>query len=133
MARLRFPRSARLLRPADFRAPRETRQRLTTRNFVAEFWPAPADTPRLGMAVSRRVSKRAVVRNRIRRQIRETFRAQRSLLPNVDILLIARIQAASLDNAALRDDLSCIWRKLAKQSGQTLKPGDTNGTMRAGV
>lgn len=86
---------------------------------------------RLGMAVSRRVSKRAVVRNRIRRQIRETFRIQRSRLPNIDILLIARTQAAAQDNAALRNDLAIIWNKLAAYSDQTLKPGDANGTMRA--
>ena len=77
MTPLRLPRNARLLRPADFRAPREIRQRVATPNFVAEFWQAPANIARLGMAVSRRVSKRAVVRNRIRRQIRESFRIQR--------------------------------------------------------
>lgn len=133
MAPLRLPRNARLLRPADFRAPRENRQRLSTRNFVAEFWQAPADIARLGMAVSRRVSKRAVVRNRIRRQIRESFRIQRSSLPNIDILLIARTQAATQDNAALRSDLSTIWRKLASQSDQSLKTDDASGTMRAGT
>ena len=133
MAQLRLPRSARLLRPADFRAPRDSRQRLTTRNFVAEFWPAPAQTPRLGMAVSRRVSKRAVVRNRVRRQIRESFRLHRNSLRNVDILVIARIQAASMDNTALREDLIYIWRKLTKPNEQTLKPNDMSGTMRADV
>ncbi|MEO8803504.1 MAG: ribonuclease P protein component [Rudaea sp.] len=128
---MRLPRNARLLRPADFRAPREIRQRVATPNFVAEFWQAPANIARLGMAVSRRVSKRAVVRNRIRRQIRESFRIQRHGLPNIDILLIARAQAATRDNAALRGDLSTIWRKLATHRNQTLKPGDANGTMRA--
>ncbi|MGA9333588.1 MAG: ribonuclease P protein component [Rudaea sp.] len=131
MARLCLPRSARLLRPIDFRAAREIRQRLTTANFVAEFWPAPGDGARLGMAVSRRVSKRAVVRNRIRRQIRESFRIRRRQLLNVDVLMIARSRAATQDNATLRGELSMIWHKLVKRSNQSLKQSDANGTMRA--
>ena len=132
MAALRLPRTARLLRPADFAALRGCSQRLSTRNFVAEYRPTPEGGARLGMAVSRRVSKRAVVRNRIRRTIRESFRLHRASLPGVDVLLIARTLAATQSNAALRVDLESIWSKLAvlKESA-TLKQVDATGTMRA--
>lgn len=126
IADLRLPREAHMLRPADFGALRGTSQRIATRAFVAEYRHTTFAGARLGMAVSRRVSKRAVERNRIRRQIRETFRLQRAQLPNVDVLLIARGLAAAQTNSALRLDLETIWRKLA-----ALKQTPPTGTMRA--
>lgn len=80
--------------------------------------------PRLGLAVSRKVSKRAVVRNRIKRIVRESFRLRRGSLPAVDVLVIARSSAAVIDRVALRDDLEDAWRKL-----EALKPVSTPGTI----
>jgi len=65
------------------------------------------------MAVSRRVSKRAVVRNRIRRIIRESFRLHRALLPACDVLLIANTIAAQQSNQDLRGDIEAVWARLA--------------------
>jgi ribonuclease P protein component len=84
------------------------------------------------MAVSRKVSKHAVVRNRIRRLIRETFRLTRSQLPNVDVLVIARTSAAALENPALRSELELLWHRLiAANAAATLNDGEPPGTMRA--
>lgn len=78
------------------------------------------------MAVSRRVSKKAVVRNRIRRTVRESFRLNRAGLPSLDMLLIARSAAADCSNADLRTDLANTWRRLS-----ALKEEHAPGTMRA--
>ena len=122
---MRLPRTARLLRPADFAALKQHGKRFTTRHFVIEHRPNAAAV-RLGMAVSRRVSKKAVERNRIRRQIREQFRLNRTRLPRADVLVIARPSAAGRANADLRLDLDLVWHKLA-----ALKEDDAPGTMRA--
>ena len=45
---------------------------------------------RLGVTVSRRVARRAVDRNRIKRVIRESFRQQENILMGLDIVTIAR-------------------------------------------
>ena len=42
--------------------------------------------PRLGLIVAKRLAKRAVTRNLIKRQIREAFRQRAGVLPNVDIV-----------------------------------------------
>jgi len=76
------------------------------------------------MAVSRRISKLAVVRNRIRRIVRESFRASRADLPACDVLLIARSAAAEQDGRGLRRDVDLIWRQLA-----ALKPHDATRTI----
>jgi len=84
------------------------------------------------MAVSRKVSKNAVERNRIRRQIRESFRLCRAQLPNVDVLVIARVSAAAQRNAVLREELKVLWQRLiAARAATTLNPAEPPGTMRA--
>jgi ribonuclease P protein component len=125
-AALSLPRGARLLKPGDFTSLRGNAKRVSSRSFLAEYRPTQHDCARLGMAVSRRVSKRAVVRNRIRRVIRESFRLHRALLPQLDLLLIARVLAVAQPNGALRAELDSIWRTLA-----ALKETHAPGTMRA--
>ena len=110
---LGYPRTARLLSPGDFAALRRGSKRLAAQYFHCEFRPTEHDSARLGMAVSKRVSKRAVERNRIRRQIRESFRLCRTALPSCDVLVVARTAAAVQINAILRRDLEQLWGKLA--------------------
>ncbi|TLY52296.1 MAG: ribonuclease P protein component [Gammaproteobacteria bacterium] len=110
---LRHPRTARLLLPGDFAALRGGSKRLAAQYFHCEFRPNDLDGARLGMAVSKRVSKRAVERNRVRRQIRESFRLCRAQLPACDVLVIARSAATGQINAILRRDLEQLWGKLA--------------------
>jgi ribonuclease P protein component len=120
-----LPRTARLLKAGDFAALKGKSKRIGVRHFLAEFSPNEEPTCRLGQAVSRRVSKRAVDRNRIKRLVRESYRHVRSELPCVDILLIARSSAVQTPASDLRDDLSILWKKLA-----ALKAASSTGTMR---
>lgn len=83
-------------------------------------------TARLGMAVSRRVSTRAVERNRIKRLIRESFRRRRAQLPAVDILVIAHRDAAGQPAQALRDELDQLWSRV-RPLKDTPGPGKMTG------
>lgn len=67
---------------------------------------------RLGLAISKRVSKRAVERNRIKRLVRESFRHVRLQLPAVDVMVMAREQAAGVDGPHLLIQLDELWKKL---------------------
>ena len=127
MTRATFPRAARLLTPADFARLRGISRRIGSPTFAAEVAPAsPASCARPGLAVSRRVSKRAVRRNRIKRIARDSFRRQRASLPACDILLIARSEANLRSNAELRAELERLWQRVA-----TLNDARAAGTMRA--
>lgn len=54
-------------------------------------------TTRMGFTVSAKVGN-AVVRNRIRRKLRELYRQRRGALPSgVDVVIIARTSAATAD------------------------------------
>lgn len=120
-----LPRTARLLKPGDFAALKVRSRRISVSHFLAEFSPNDQPTCRMGQAVSRRVSRRAVDRNRIKRLVRESYRHVRGRLPSVDILLIARTSAVSTPSAVLREDLSALWNKL-----MSLKAAASTGTMR---
>lgn len=72
--------------------------------------PNSLEYARFGFIVSKKVSKKAVERNRVRRVIRESLR-QRSDLAGYDWVILARYQAADCDNDKIRQDLDkCLAR-----------------------
>ena len=118
-----LPPAARLRRATEFAALRQA-ERWQGRHFLLRWHTGSERNARLGLAVSRKVSKRAVERNRIKRVVRESFRAERAGLPALDILVIARTSAAGIPNPVLVADLGLAWRKL-----KTLKPTPAPGTI----
>jgi len=86
--------------------------------LVAPSGPGAApDARRLGISASRRVGN-AVVRNRVKRGVREWFRAGRDRLPRgVDVVVIARRPAAELDVAGVGAALDGLAARLARSGG----------------
>jgi ribonuclease P protein component len=70
--------------------------------------------PRLGVAVAKRHTRTGVERNRIKRQIRESFRLRQHRLPKADIVLIARRNAVGQPGEVLRRSLERLWARLAR-------------------
>jgi ribonuclease P protein component len=64
---------------------------------------------RLGITVSRRVSGKAVVRNRIKRCVRESFRQTQNRLGGLDLVVIAQPGAGAADPIVLRASLQRHW------------------------
>lgn len=71
-------------------------------------------TARLGVIVSKRVSRKAVERNRIKRQIREIFRVERIRLKKADLVIIANPACASATNEELRNSLHPLFDRLSQ-------------------
>jgi ribonuclease P protein component len=117
MAGFALPRAARLRHRADFAALRHAPGHLQSRCLRLRYGANTAGTARLGLAVSRRVSTRAVVRNRIKRVIRESFRQRRERLPQVDILVIAHRAASEQSARALRAELAQLWPRVQALKG----------------
>lgn len=125
-----LPREARIRRAGDFAAMRNASGRLGGRCFSVRYRDNGLDHARLGLAISKRVSKRAVERNRIKRLVRESFRRIRTQLPAVDLLVMGRDQAASLSGPELLAEIDLLWKKLvSRQPALTLKPDDSAGTI----
>lgn len=109
-----FPRAARLLKPGDFARLRQASRRIGSRYFSAEYRITDDTAARMGLAVSRRVSKLAVQRNRLKRLARDSFRRNRAALGPVDVLVIARSAAVAVAGSELLADLDLLWSKLPR-------------------
>jgi len=128
MSRAGLPREARLRRPGDFAALRTSSGRAGGRCFHMRYRGNDLGHARLGLAISKRVSKRAVERNRIKRLLRESFRRIRHRLPAVDMMVMAREQAAGVPGSQLLAELDHLWKKLladqSVSSGSLKTTGD---------
>jgi ribonuclease P protein component len=83
--------------------------------FSVHAFPNELGTPRLGLSVSRRVGN-AVVRNTVRRRLKEVFRSTMSDIPgDLDVVVSARPPAA---NAAL-GELEQEFRRSLRRLGDT--------------
>ena len=111
--RYRFPRASRLSRTAEFKLVKQAGKSWTGRHLVLGVLAQPEATrARVGIVTTRKVGM-AVVRNRIRRRIREVFRLhQFDLISGVWLVTIARPSAAS---ASFRD-LERDWLRLAERA-----------------
>lgn len=96
----RLPRQARVRVRAEFdQVFRDGRRAATP--LLALHWHADDAPARLGLAVSRKVDRRAVGRNRIKRALREEFRQLRARLPGGAYVVVARQAAAAGSREAL--------------------------------
>ena len=110
--RLRFARTARIKQPRDFVRVRQAGERMVLGCLIANWQRLPAGAPsRLGVVTSGRIGC-AVVRNRARRLLRETFRLhQCDLAAPVDLVLVARPSIVGKGFAAVEKDFLTTLRR----------------------
>ena len=72
------------------------------------------EVPRLGITVSKKVSKKAVTRNLLKREIREFYRAHQCQLFTADLVITARPTCAKADKAERHQSLQQLWSKVLK-------------------
>ncbi len=119
LRRATLPKAARLRRRSEFLGVQRTGQQMHGTHFVVLLQRKPGPLARLGITVSKKVGC-AVVRNRVKRQVRETFRQHRHLLPQgFDFLLIARDGAGSQEKRQLADETAGL---LLRAAAKTQRP-----------
>jgi ribonuclease P protein component len=109
---LRLPPERRMRRPAEFKRAYAAGKRLGNEFFTVNAQANGLGCARLGMSIAARILRRAVDRNRVRRQIRESFRVHQLGLPAIDIVIGARAGVLAADNAQLREALEKLWLKV---------------------
>lgn len=94
-----FPKSLRLRSRREFLIVQDTGMKVSADCVLALIKPngKPGEASRIGLTVSSKVGN-AVVRNRVRRRLRELYRTRRDELPKgLDMVLIARNSAATAE------------------------------------
>ena len=114
----RHTRADRLRQRREFERVYACRRRGAATALVVFVANGEAGRHRLGMAVPRRVGT-AVIRNRIKRRLREAFRLNRHRIPGCyDIVVHARGEAADLPFAKLVESLLAAVRRAEKAGRQ---------------
>jgi ribonuclease P protein component len=110
-------REQRLRSPADFRRVRDVARRGWPHPLLVLYLaPNDVDRTRVGITVSRRVGK-AVVRNRVRRRLREALGQRFARLPHAsDVVVSARPASAQASWAELCDALDAVLARVEKSS-----------------
>ena len=110
-----FPKKYRLTKTDEFSSVFGFRKALRSSHFLLHYRLRKADEvadARLGLVVAKRLLKRAVDRNLIRRLARESFRKLHYRLPSRDLILRLMTKPGSLDRRALADEIQNLLGKL---------------------
>ncbi len=111
-------RADRLPRNADFQRVRAAKRSWAHPLLVLFAAPSELPATRLGVSVGKRVGN-AVVRNRVRRRLREAVRLRRpDLRPGHDLVFIARPASAEADWPALRAAAEQLLRRARILDGE---------------
>ena len=130
---------------ADYKCVFEQARR-TSDPLLSLHWHVRPQPARLGLAVSRKVDKRAVMRNTIKRALRDEFRRLRQQLPPGDYVVVARptaaktpmrelraafvrtlIRAGALPASAATGTMPAVTTSISSHSSNTSKPAASAG------
>lgn len=118
-----FAREKRLLTPRQFKAVFDSPSDkasgrcvlLLARNNDLGF-------PRLGLVIGKKSVKLSVERNRIKRQIRESFRHHQEQIGAMDLVIISRRGLADLENPELAKLFAKLWRRIRPNGSENSAP-----------
>ena len=112
--RLTFPREARLVRRGEFDAVYRGGKRRSSSHFTVFFRANELPQGRFGVSIKKALGG-AVVRNRIRRRLREIVRCHRAEIPTGwDIVIHPKSAVAKAPFAALTTDLLRLLQSAAQ-------------------
>jgi len=113
VAEFGFSKTSRLLNAADYKAVFSNAQlKVSCRHFLVLANRNSRTSARLGLVIAKKNVALAVQRNRIKRQLRNSFRHNRELLEKLDLVVLARKGADKLDNKELKDTIDSLWQDL---------------------
>ncbi|MGJ8688692.1 MAG: ribonuclease P protein component [Gammaproteobacteria bacterium] len=125
-----FNKKLRLLGAADFQPVfKHTRYKVSCQQLLVLATDSGTPFPRLGLVIAKKNIPKAVQRNRVKRILRESFRHNQSLLPTLDIVILARSGLGTLNNEQIRRKIERHWVDLIQKAR---KKSDTRESEHAG-
>jgi ribonuclease P protein component len=114
-ARYRFTRAQRLLKADEFSSVFSLRNAVSNVHFQVLARPNALPQARLGLVVGKRTDNRAVVRNYIKRTIRETFRLHAQSLAGLDLVVRSRQAFGRKERVAVREELQDLFARIRRR------------------
>ena len=105
----KFPKEARLRKRTEFLQLSNAQHKTTVKGFLVVWRENTLFMARLGITASKKIGC-AVVRNRVKRYLREIFRHTRISLASVDMNIIARRESAQMDYYEVKRELNKAFR-----------------------
>ena len=111
-----FARRYRLTKTDEFSSVFGFRRAIRGKLLMLHYQPRPEGNTeaRLGVVVAKKLLKRAVDRNRVKRVVREQFRLRRAGLSGIDLVVRLAVKPAPLDGAQLATDFLALLDKLQR-------------------
>lgn len=110
-----FGASLRLHKTDEFSSVFAFRRVVRGRYFALHYCPGQASTARLGLVVAKKLAKRAVQRNLVKRIGRDVFRHACASLPPYDLVLRLSAKVGDVTKRSLREDMLAVIERLPKQ------------------
>lgn len=104
-----FPQKYRLLKKKDFHSVLEKGRFINNKFLYVKLIKNNKDSCRFGIIVSKKISKKAVVRNKIKRQIREIIRKNIPFIINqeqLDLIIIAKKEITEKSFTQIEEDIN---------------------------
>ena len=124
---LHLSKAQRLRTPADYRRVYQSKQWGGSAYYSFNVYPLAASgmgvkcadysqpaNSLIGVTVSKKVSKSAVVRNRIKRQVKEFYRLHQYDISDAELVITAKPACAKAQDAARQKSLLELWSKVLK-------------------
>lgn len=111
-----FPKQVRLLSNLQFQETLAEKNSLLEKHYVLYYRPNRLNYPRLGIIVAKKKCPLAILRNKIKRHVRESFRVYQSKLPCYDIVIMTRQSAKEASPCELRQCLNELFLTVINRS-----------------
>ncbi|VFP82837.1 ribonuclease P protein component [Candidatus Erwinia haradaeae] len=111
MKKFSFSQKLRLLTAKSFSFVFDQPQRVSITHITILGRANSLGYPRIGCILSKKNLKYSHERNRIKRLIRESFRQNQHILPEMDFIIIAKRGIGILDNHTLMKGLETLWKR----------------------
>lgn len=110
-----FCKPQRLLKKSQFDWVFAEASKFSSKQFTILVRPNGLKRARLGLAIAKKADPRAVGRNRVKRLLRECFRAFWLQLPALDLVVLARPGIRGTDSPTLHAELFTLFEKLSSR------------------
>jgi len=113
---LRFTKKAKLIKTDEFSSVFNFRKRISAKFLALHYQPNQIGHARLGLVVAKKVARRAVDRNYMRRVLREFFRMQQHEINHVDLVIRVQKKFEKEDFIQIKQEFDTLVAKINQRT-----------------